>query len=59
MKNISENPHFLEIILNVYHGQVLGTAIGSSQKALTMAGLNKLEFMFPRNKEQQKIANFA
>jgi type I restriction enzyme S subunit len=57
MKNISEDSRFLEMLLHVKSNDVLGTAIGSSQKALTMVGLNKLEFMFPKKEEQQKIAD--
>jgi restriction endonuclease S subunit len=57
MKNISENPIFLEILLNVKSEDVLSSAIGSSQKALTMVELNKLEFRFPKKEEQQKIAD--
>jgi type I restriction enzyme S subunit len=57
MKNISEDSIFLEILLNVKSKDVLSSAIGSSQKALTMAELNKLEFKFPKKEEQQKIAD--
>jgi restriction endonuclease S subunit len=57
MKNISINSHFLDVLLDVEKEKVLASAIGSSQKALTMAALNKIEFQIPRNpKEQQKIA---
>ncbi len=56
MKNISEDSMFLEILLNVKNKEILSSAIGSSQKALTMAELNKLRFTFPKRKEQQKIA---
>ncbi len=57
MKNIAINQHFLEILLDVEKEKVLASAIGSSQKALTMAALNKIEFQIPENaKEQQKIA---
>lgn len=58
MKNISINSNFLEVLLDVEKEKVLASAIGSSQKALTMAALNKLEFKIPKNpKEQQKIAS--
>jgi type I restriction enzyme S subunit len=57
MKNISIDSHFLDVLLDVEKEKVLASAIGSSQKALTMAALNKIEFQIPRNpKEQQKIA---
>lgn len=58
MKNISIDSHFLEVLLDVEREKVLASAIGSSQKALTMAALNKIEFQIPRNSnEQQKIAS--
>lgn len=57
LKDISENTEFLEVLLLVRRNDVLGSAIGSSQKALTMVELNKLKFCFPGNKEQQKIAD--
>ena len=56
-QNISINSLFLEILLEVKHKEVLATAIGSSQKALTMKALNKLPLSIPDDpKEQQKIA---
>jgi type I restriction enzyme S subunit len=58
MKNITLDSVFLEVLLDVEKEKVLASAIGSSQKALTMAALNKLEFNVPKNpKEQQKIAS--
>ena len=57
MKNISEDSNFLEILLDVKRNEILASAIGSSQKALTMVALNKLEFKFPKKVEQQKIAH--
>jgi len=57
MKNISEYSTFLEILLNVRNKYVLSSAIGSSQKALTMTELNKLRFAFPKIEEQKKIAD--
>ncbi len=58
MKNISIDSHFLEVLLDVEKEKVLASAIGSSQKALTMAALNKIEFPIPKNpQEQQKIAS--
>jgi type I restriction enzyme S subunit len=57
MKNISEDSTFLEISLNVRNKDILLSAIGSSQKALTMIELNKLRFVFPKIEEQKKITN--
>ena len=57
LKNISIDSLFLEILLDVNKDKVLASAIGSSQKALTMAALNKLEFKIPKTPEQQKIAD--
>lgn len=58
MKNIKINSIFLEVLLDVEKEIVLASAIGSSQKALTMTALNKLEFKMPKNpKEQEKIAD--
>lgn len=57
MKNISEDSLFLEILLNVNSKRVLSSAIGSSQKALTMVELNKLTFAFPKKEEQQRISD--
>lgn len=57
LKNIVEDAKFLEILLDVNRTKVLASAIGSSQKALTMVELNKLEFKFPEAKEQEKIAD--
>jgi type I restriction enzyme S subunit len=58
LKNISIDSHFLDVLLDVEKEKVLASAIGSSQKALTMAALNKIKFQIPRNpKEQQKIAS--
>jgi len=57
MKNILIDSNFLEVLLDVEKEKVLASAIGSSQKALTMAALNKIEFQIPRNPiEQQKVA---
>lgn len=57
MKNILVDTSFLEILLEVKNKEVLGTAIGSSQKALTMKALNELKLRIPKKpKEQQKIA---
>jgi type I restriction enzyme S subunit len=57
MKDISEDSAFLELLLNVGSKKVLSSAIGSSQKALTMVELNKLKFSFPKKEEQQRLAD--
>ena len=57
MKNISENSLFLEVLLNAKSKEILSSAIGSSQKALTMVELNKLKFAFPKKSEQKTIAS--
>jgi len=57
LKNITEDSSFLDLLLIVRKDKVLESAIGSSQKALTMEALRKLEFLFPPTQsEQQKIA---
>ena len=60
LKNISQNVVFLDFLLNSQNGKklILNSAIGSTQKALTIIELNKLKFKFPCLKEQKKIANF-
>ncbi len=58
IRNIEEDPSFLERVLEFNNDQILLSANGSSQKALTIVGLNKLEFRFPSLPEQQKIASF-
>ncbi len=58
LKNIRVDSIFLEVLLEVEKDKVLASAIGSSQKALTMAALNKLIFKIPTEvNEQQKIAS--
>lgn len=58
LKNITENPYFFEISLDCHKDKLLRSAIGSSQKALTIAGLNKVKLAQPSKPEQQKIADF-
>lgn len=58
LRNINQNSSFLEILLHVYHSEIEKSAIGSSQKALTMIELRKLLFLFPLLPEQTKIASF-
>lgn len=57
-RKINEFSPFLEIALNVYKGEIEKTSIGSTQRALTMVELRKLNFPFPTLPEQQKIASF-
>ncbi|EXR19068.1 type I restriction modification DNA specificity domain protein [Acinetobacter baumannii 1295549] len=57
-KDINADPNFLMILLDARKNDVLASAIGSTQKALTIANLNKLIFNFPSNEEQTKIATF-
>lgn len=58
LKSIKEESKFLEILLQYSTPKLLKTAIGSSQKALTMVELRKLRFLFPSVEEQTKIATF-
>lgn len=58
LKDIKSNPNFLMILLDAHKNDVLASAIGSTQKALTIANLNKLIFKFPTLEEQTKISNF-
>lgn len=58
LRNISENTEFLEISLRFHKPLILRSSIGSSQKALTIVELNKLQFAFPSLPEQKKIAAF-
>jgi type I restriction enzyme S subunit len=57
-RKITEFSSFLEIALDVYKSEIEKTSIGSTQRALTMAELRKLNFPFPSLEEQQKIASF-
>ncbi|WP_163121178.1 restriction endonuclease subunit S [Acinetobacter portensis] len=58
LKDINTDPKFLMILLDAKKKDVLASSIGSTQKALTIANLNKLTFSFPCNAEQTKIASF-
>lgn len=58
LKDIKADPKFMMILLDAKKNDVLASAIGSTQKALTIANLNKLIFNFPCNLEQTKIASF-
>ena len=59
-KDIKEDVNFLNFILTSEKGQkkIIDSAIGSTQKALTIVELNKLKYEFPSLMEQRKIANF-
>ena len=56
IKNISDDSSFLEYLLSYEKKSIESTAIGSSQKALTIIALNKLKLILPPLPEQQKIA---
>ena len=56
LKSIKQNPEYLEYNLEFNRKKLLDSAIGSTQKALTIAGLNKLSFNYPSKLEQSKIA---
>ena len=58
LKEINENSHFLEYVLDFNKNKILSSAIGSTQKALTIVELNKLKFQIPYFLEQEKIAFF-
>ena len=58
IRYVTENSDFLAILLNYNYNDIEKSAIGSSQKALTMVELRKLLFLFPSLPEQTKIANF-
>ena len=56
LKNIKQNSEYLEYNLEFNKKKLLDSAIGSTQKALTIAGLNKLSFCYPSTSEQTKVA---
>ena len=58
LKNIKENSKYIEYNLERNKRKILDSAIGSTQKALTIVGLSKLEFNFPSLNEQTKVSNF-
>ncbi|WP_233460553.1 restriction endonuclease subunit S [Citrobacter farmeri] len=58
LKELKCNSLFLSFLLTFKKNEILNSAIGSTQKALTMVELNKLVFNYPRNDEQVKIASF-
>jgi len=58
IKNNKENSKFVDYSLQYNYKDILNTSIGSSQRALTIVGLNKLQINLPEYREQQKIADF-
>jgi type I restriction enzyme S subunit len=58
LREVQQNSEFLEIYLKFSRPAILRSAIGSSQKALTIIALNKLDIKHPSLPEQQKIASF-
>ncbi|AQS93833.1 hypothetical protein BXQ17_07080 [Polaribacter sp. BM10] len=58
LKNIKENSDFLEKLIQLNTNELIKTSIGSTQKALTMVELRKIQLNFPQFPEQQKIASF-
>ncbi|MCT4084708.1 restriction endonuclease subunit S [Elizabethkingia anophelis] len=57
-KNIIFDSNFVAYLLEINKKGIELSAIGSSQKALTMVELKKLSFQFPSIAEQNKIASF-
>jgi len=58
LRNIKENPAYLEQLLNLNRNELIKVSIGSTQKALTIIELNKVGFNIPSIPEQTKIATF-
>ncbi|EML7502961.1 restriction endonuclease subunit S [Klebsiella pneumoniae] len=58
LKELKCDSLFLSFLLTLKKNEILNSAIGSTQKALTMVELNKLVFNYPKNDEQTKVANF-
>ena len=56
LKEIKCNSLFLSYLLEYESNNILSSAIGSSQKALTIVALNKIKISIPPLQEQQKIA---
>lgn len=56
IKKITQNSLFLEQLLNSEYRKIYKSAIGSSQKALTIVSLRKLKFKIPNLEEQKAIA---
>lgn len=58
LKNPALNSGFLEMALDLHKRDLLKGVIGSTQKALTIAGIKKVSMLFPLLLEQKKIASF-
>ena len=58
LRNISEDSDFLEFYLEHSKNEMLKLSIGSTQKALTIKGLEELEIKLPSSEEQRKLAIF-
>jgi type I restriction enzyme S subunit len=58
LRKPTQDPCFLELLLECKNEEILRSSIGSSQRALTMVELKKLKFRFPTLEEQRKIADF-
>ena len=58
LKDIKVNSHFLEYSLEYNKKNIVDSAIGSTQKALTIVQLSKLVFSYPNSCEQEKIGTF-
>ena len=59
-QNININANYLDTMISSEKGKkkILDSAIGSTQKALTIVELNKLKYKIPKIEEQEKIAKF-
>jgi type I restriction enzyme S subunit len=58
LKNPTVNSDFLEMSIDFNKRNLLKGVIGSTQKALTIDGIKKVNLLFPSLSEQQKIAGF-
>lgn len=58
LKNPKVDSSFLEMAIDFNKRNLLKGVIGSTQKALTIDGIKKVEINFPNIPEQQKIAEF-
>ena len=58
IKDIKINPDYLELYLKRYKNEILKLSIGSTQKALTIESLEKLNVKYPSLEEQKNIVNF-
>ncbi|ETP70337.1 hypothetical protein G159_02070 [Planococcus glaciei CHR43] len=60
LREINQDSKFLLYVFSNPSGykKLLDSASGSNQKALTIVGLNKLEYKMPKVEEQNKIASF-